>query len=419
MNIIPTIIEQHVEEASFNWFLRDNAVTEPDYNLVDLAYLDDRIEANIDGLRIAGEAGWDICLEAMDSGDPGEIFTAGVLAFESRIPKRMDSMLAAVEGDVALQRALCSALGWINFRQVATSVNKILEADLAFLKCIGLSVYAIHRQDIGAGLGIYISHANHKVRSRALKAAGELGRIDLLHKIRDRFSDKDEKCRFYAAWSAVLLGSNAGIDPLKRVLETQSVYEQSACEMAVRKMDNGEAVQWLNKLGRQSSTIRLAINGYGALGDPQAIPRLIEMMQTPELARPAGEAFSMITGVDITYMDLDADAPEDFHAGPTEDPEDEDVDMDPDEDLPWPDPELISAWWHNNKQSFQSGRRYLAGNVISSENCMHVLINGFQRQRMAGALELALLHPGRPLFEVRAPGYRQQRLLQPGGEIVE
>ena len=414
MNIIPTIIEQHVEEASFNWFLRDNAVTEPDYNLVDLAYLDDRIEANIDGLRIAGEAGWEICLEAMDSGDPGEIFTAGVLAFESRIPKRMDSMLAAVEGDVALQRALCSALGWINFRQVATSVNKILEADLAFLKCIGLSVYAIHRQDIGAGLGTYISHANHKVRSRALKAAGELGRIDLLPKIRDRFSDKDETCRFYAGWSGGLLGADSIVDQLKSLVTVQSVYDQRACEMAVRKMDKDEAVQWLNELGRQSSTIRLAINGYGALGNPQAIPRLIEMMHTPELARPAGEAFSMITGVDIAYEDLETDAPEDFHAGPTEDPEDEDVEMDPDEDLPWPDPELIGAWWHKNQISFQSGKRYLAGHPISSENCLHVLRNGFQRQRMAAALELALLHPGRPLFEVRAPGYRQQRLLAAG-----
>jgi len=414
MRIISNIVEQYFEDAAFNWILRDSAVSEPHYNLANLAHLDDRIEANIDGLRIAGDAGWEISRDAMGIEEPGEIFTASVLAFESQVPERMDAMLDAVEEDVELQRALCSALGWIDFHQVAAPANKILDVDSIFLKRIGLSIYAIHRQDVGPALATYILDPNPLIRSRALKAVGELGRNDLLEMVVDSFDDEDEKCRFYAAWSAVLLGSNAGINPLKRVLEAQSVYDQRACELAVRKMENGEAVQWLDELGRHSSSIRLAINGYGALGHPLAIPRLIEMMQTSELARPAGEAFSMITGVDIAYADLDTDRPEDFHAGPTEDPEDEDVEMDPDEDLPWPDPELIGAWWYKNQISFQSGKRYLAGHPISSENCLHVLRNGFQRQRIAAALELALLHPGRPLFEVRAPGYRQQRLLEAG-----
>lgn len=414
MLIIADIVEQHAEEAAFNWLLRDSALSEPHYSLADIAHLDDRVEANIDGLRIAGDAGWEICREAMGIEEPGEIFTAGVLAFESQVSERMDVMLDAVEEDVELQRALCSALGWIEFHQSAAPAKNILDADPAFLKRIGLSIYAIHRQDVGSTLATYILDPDPLIRSRALKAAGELGRNDLLAMVVDSFDDEDEKCRFYSAWAAVLLGSNAGIGPLKRVLAAQSVYEQRACELAVRKMDNGEAVQWLDELGRHSSSMRLAINGYGALGDPMAIPRLIEMMQTSELARPAGEAFSMITGVDIAYEDLETDPPEDFHAGPTEDPEDENVEMDPDEDLPWPDPELIGAWWYKNQISFQSGKRYLAGHPISSENCLHVLRNGFQRQRIAAALELALLHPGRPLFEVRAPGYRQQRLLEAG-----
>jgi hypothetical protein len=57
------------------------------------------------------------------------------------------------------------------------------------------------------------------------------------------------------------------------------------------------------------------------------------------------------------------------------------------------------------------GTRYLAGLPITEENCRHVLIHGYQRQRMAAALELALMNPGQPLFETRAPGFRQQRLL--------
>jgi hypothetical protein len=48
------------------------------------------------------------------------------------------------------------------------------------------------------------------------------------------------------------------------------------------------------------------------------------------------------------------------------------------------------------------------------EQCQSVLRKGFQRQRIAAALELALLQPEQPLFETRAPGFRQQRLLPEG-----
>jgi len=85
--------------------------------------------------------------------------------------------------------------------------------------------------------------------------------------------------------------------------------------------------------------------------------------------------------------------------------------MDPDEDLPWPEPDLIAEWWNKNKGSFQNGTRYLLGKPISEGQCQHVLRQGYQRQRAAAAIEMAMMHPGQPLFEVRAPGFCQQRLL--------
>jgi uncharacterized protein (TIGR02270 family) len=83
------------------------------------------------------------------------------------------------------------------------------------------------------------------------------------------------------------------------------------------------------------------------------------------------------------------------------------VDMDPDENLPWPNPKLIETWWQKNKQNFKSGVRYLCGKPISEEQCQHVLKYGYQRQRAAAAIELAMMHPGTPVFNVKAPGFRQ------------
>jgi hypothetical protein len=52
--------------------------------------------------------------------------------------------------------------------------------------------------------------------------------------------------------------------------------------------------------------------GVGILGDPTYIPSIIKKMDEPELARVAGEAFSMITGVDLAYEDFEGEQPEDF-----------------------------------------------------------------------------------------------------------
>ncbi len=411
MPIIPVIIEQHTENAAFNWLLRNNAVSAPHYDLSDLAQLDDRVEANIDGLRIAGDEGWEICREALEIGEPGETFTAGVLAFEYKIPDRMDALLASVEKERGLQRALVSALGWIDFDRVSEPARKLLGAELPFLRLIGLSAYAVHRQDPVPILAKLISDEDSIVRARALKAVGELGRSDLLALTLDHLMDSDDKSRFYAAWSASILGVTSGVTALRTMAETESPYSERACTLAVRKMTPGDATLWLEKRRKLPEKTRLAIVGFGALGDPAAIPRLMGQMQSPELARPAGEAFSMITGVDLAYQNLEGEMPEGFEPGPTENPEDEDVAMDPDEDLPWPNPQLIQEWWHKNKSNFKSGVRYLCGETISEKQCQHVLRNGYQRQRAASAIELSIMKPGQPLFNVNAPGFRQQELL--------
>ena len=57
---------------------------QPHLAFFQLAELDERIEAHILGLRVAGVQGWEIAKAALEEiGKPGEVFAAGVLAFES------------------------------------------------------------------------------------------------------------------------------------------------------------------------------------------------------------------------------------------------------------------------------------------------------------------------------------------------
>lgn len=119
----------------------------------------------------------------------------------------------------------------------------------------------------------------------------------------------------------------------------------------------------------------------------------------------------MITGVDLAYIDLDRRKPEGFEPGPNDDPADENVAMDVDDNLPYPDPVNVEHWWDTHRNEFSSGTRYLCGKPINEASLNQVLRTGYQRQRAAAALELVLLRPGTPLFEVRARADRQMRLL--------
>jgi uncharacterized protein (TIGR02270 family) len=410
--IIPVVIEQHAEEAAFHWLLRDAAVCEPHYSLDDLAKLDNRLDAHIDGLRIAGEAGWEICKEALSYEEAGEVFTASFLAFESGEVARIETVLAVGSASPELARSLASALGWLPYPQAERHIQSLLTAKSPELRRIGIAACAVHRQEPGNELSITLSSDDDLLRARALRAVGQLGRIDLLPTLQSQLTAGDDLCRYSAAWSAVLLGDLGAISTLQALAQSDVPYQEEAAKMALRRMELAVAHDWRQALAQEQETMRLAIIGAGVIGDPASIPWLIDHMAVPELARVAGEAFTMITGVDIAYEDLEGEWPEGFEAGPTEDPEDENVDMDADEDLPWPEPELIDKWWHTHRGEFQAGTRHLLGKPMSLEWLQDVLRNGMQRQRAAAALELAMRQPGQPLFEVRAPGFRQQQLLR-------
>jgi uncharacterized protein (TIGR02270 family) len=168
---------------------------------------------------------------------------------------------------------------------------------------------------------------------------------------------------------------------------------------------------WLASLGRDPANLRWLIRGAGLAGDPAYLPWLIGQMADIKTTRLAGEAFSLITGLDLAWLDLEVKPPQNFESGPNDDPNDPNVEMDEDDGLPWPDAVKLQAWWHTNSQRFQPGMRYFMGQPLNRDHCLRVLKEGFQRQRIAAALYLSLLNPGTPLFEWRAPARRQQRLL--------
>lgn len=251
ITVIESIVEQHAEEAAFLWILRGAAVQAPHYSLNDLADMDERVEANNDGLRVAGEAGWSFCADALAQEEPGEVFAAAVLAFESGQDQRIEMVLEAAATDPELSRGVISALGWLSFDQVKEHIDQLLRSLTPELRRIGVAASAVHRQDPGPVLIDALNDDEPFLKARAIRAVGELGRIDLLSMLKNQLAAEDKDCQFWAGWSAVLLGDrDEALKFLKTLVTSESPFRESALNLTLRVMDNTSTQNWLKEMSQ-------------------------------------------------------------------------------------------------------------------------------------------------------------------------
>ncbi|KPJ92434.1 MAG: hypothetical protein AMJ53_09395 [Gammaproteobacteria bacterium SG8_11] len=397
------LTEQAVDDASYLWLLREQAVTSPNYNRFEVTELDERLEGYLDFIKLANEFGWQACEENLSWKDAGEIFVGCVTAFGTNNPKIIDSVIDVGCQSLELSQGIVSALAWENGDKTEAIIHRLLNSMEPIQKRIAIGASGVLRKDIGQSLNENLTFESTDVRSRALKAVGELGRKDLLEACIGHIDNDDEDCRFWSAWSAALLGSlDAALPALQSVSLSDSKYSEKACDLTGRIMNVELAQDWLQELGNSQSKLRQAVIFAGAVGMPVLVSWLINIMTIPELARKAAESFVNITGADLIDFDLAGDEPAGFEVGPSENPEDEFVEMDADEDLPWPDVDKIAQWWANYKDHYAAHERYLCGQPINVESLNRIIDIGKQTHRHAAALELTLISPGKPLIEVRA-----------------
>lgn len=405
------VVTEHAEEASFLWLQRAFAVHAPNYSPKQFSDLDERLAAHIDGLRVAGDEGWKLVETALDSEGPEDFFAAGVLAIEAH-DGRFDQLVARVKGAPEVIPGLISASGWVSWRFIEEQVKSLLDNTSPLKQKLGLAAYAMHRQDPGPVLDRCLESPVASVRIRALRAAGELGRKDVKLQLQAALGEAKIELRFWAAWSAVLLGDRGrALGVLTTLALKTGLRQLQALQLVLQATDTMTGHTLLTQLEEEPDALRLCIIGAGFVGDPFYVPWLIEQMAQPPVARIAAEAFVNISGADFNLDQLEALPPDEFEEGPTEDPDDENVELPEDIALPWPDMEKIQQWWAANQTRFQVGQGYFLGKPVTREHCIQVLMEGYQRQRVMAALYLSLLSPGTPLFPTSAPAWRQKQLL--------
>jgi uncharacterized protein (TIGR02270 family) len=409
---VSAVIQQHAADAAFLHSARTNLSTAPHIKLLHLRRFDDRLAAHLDGLAVAGEEAWPLCESALEDPTPSAVFTAAVTAIEAKSAERLNRLYALAEAVPAARPGLASAFGWVEQAHLRGIVVNLIASSNPYQRLLGISACAMHRLDMGRLRDAVLEGSDPVLRARALRSAGELGQRDVLPACMRTLDADDAESRFWACWSAVLLGNRGiALEGLGKLSDIPGPLRQRAFQLALQAMDQESCHAWLRALAQNPENLRWLIRGSGIAGDPTYVPWLIQHMADLKTARLAGEAFSLMMGLDLPYLRLTRKPPEQGAQHPNDDPNDANVDSDPDDGLPWPDPQRISRWWESNGGRYASGTRYFLGSPPTREHCLRALKEAYQRQRMLAAQYLCLLQPGVVLFEWRAPSARQQRLL--------
>ena len=406
MNAYREIYEQFVDDASFLWVLRSIAVEQPHYNAADIYELEQRIEAQLDGLMTAVEDAWEICLQALELEEPGEVFTASVIAFRShdvaKIQKTIETGLANDEAT----KGLISAMGWLPGKLVHPWIEKFFTSKDLNHKYLALAACSVRRENPGEYLNRILERddckQHEKLYARAIRLIGEIRRQDLMPHLSEAINSEQDDIRFWSNWSAILLGNRTAVTNLEPYVFKTGMHQMNAINIAFRVLPIEQARNWISKLAADKDQERTVIKATGILGDPHAVNWLITKMREPAYAKLAAEAFVLITGIDLEKNHLAAEIPPAIAVQPNSDTDDDDVSLDEDENLLWPNPELVSSIWMSQGQNYIAGQRYFMGKKINTDFLRNTFSNVNQRQKYAVAMELALTDSTTPLYNTRA-----------------
>jgi len=411
MPINAIVLDQHAEEASFLAMLRDHAVGAPNYDLTHLTTLDNRIEAHLDGLQIAGLKGLNVLLEQLNPNANGEVFAATVLAFQMNNSAALKTLGEHIRTSEEGERYFAAALGWLEWPAIQPWVERLLTSPEPLFRRLGLAACGLHRQDPGPALLSALGNSDPSVLAAAARTAGELRRRDLMQPIRLHRVHADDAVRFWSNWATAQMGDEEALPILQQFAEQPGRYQERALHVVLAWQARDISMAWIRRMTQNPAQRRIAIKATGLFGDPVALPWLVQQMHDMPMARAAGEAFSQITGADLADLDLELRHSPDYDGGPNDDPNDPNVALDPDENLPWPDAGLISAWLEQNAGALHNGTPYVLGEPFSEAACRRVLNSGNQRQRHVAAGLLARYVPTLAIFPITAPARRQRRAL--------
>ena len=289
--IVPDVVREHAELAAFQWAQRDTLSQEDPPDPAVIAGVDRRLEANLDGLRIAGAAAWPFIIDQYeDYPEKGELFVVAVMALEQQDERRIAQAVAFARNGEHGTRGLCGAFEWLPPKITAPLVRIWIDATDPVEIEAALAAFTRHRAVPGNHLPGLLTHAEPAIRRSAAGLVALAGRQDCAASLRALMDDPDPSVCQAAAEALVGLGHREGEPVLKARVIAMDDGWQRTLRLLASAVPRAEFRAWLSDLIQAEATKPIAVRGAGMLEDLSLLPWIAQQASHPALAEASGAA---------------------------------------------------------------------------------------------------------------------------------
>ncbi len=298
--VIPQVIAQHAAEVPILLHMRGALLQSPQADLSDLCALDQQIAANLKGLSLAGQIGWDLAHERFEEDpDPSTIFALAYLANIGDRRARVPVLMAALGADHALTEGAALGLSWHGAENVRALAIRLLDGATPTHHALALACCLL--------VGHYPAQAvcDHlegppQVRVWALRLAGWGNISAAAPQVALPLSDDDDPCRLARAIAAAKLAAGTEfMATLQEFAADQGPAGAAARMMLGVALTADEALNWVAATDSAASPDQ-KIETAGYAGHPALVPWLLDCTQHDAFKDPAEVSIAQITGVQLS-----------------------------------------------------------------------------------------------------------------------
>lgn len=397
-----SILNQHVEDTSFCWLRRQEALWRPSYRSPHQQRLDQLLDAHLEGLRIASSASLPIALNNLKRWETAdEMFTSTYIMLQQDGEVDWEPLETILKECPSSSHGATAALLWNTTESTYACLKRWTNSTEPSLRAAATSAIAIRHangslESRTAWVLERLEDPSNAARARALRCIGEWNLSSLARYLHTAATDNDPLCRFESAYAMTWLRMEQGGSTLLETLPlmTGTKKRRGLLVLALTATTN-DFNQWLHSIENQPDSQRDMIWALAFRGDNYALDRLLKLIQIPAYSRLTAYAICHITGLDLDEQGL-------WHPDAQNDPEASYFSED--DGLLIPDPKLLAAWVKRIQTTIPKSTCWLAGKAMTLENAKTVLQTGWQPQRWQAAFIIDLhQHHAQSLLKMSSP----------------